>query len=579
MIWNICYAISLVAICASFLLFIRQYKWKKANFSSAVKTLIIGFAIGLFTMLLPIQLDAFSDDAVGVPKAILTAINTTLRAFFLTDINFMHQGLSIDKGLYAVYSFTLMLLCFVCPLLTVSYIMSFFSKIRAGVKRLLSRNKNLYVFSQMNENSLALARDLYRNQPKRRIIFCDVSDAFKSQNSHMLTEADRIGAICFSKDIRSLSFRFHSKKKSLWFFTIGKDEQQNTNDALALLALYKERKNTRIYLFSALPESHMILSAIDPGVVKVRRVDKTRSLINRFLYDNGDLLFRSAADLGDGSKTISAVIVGLGGCGKELLKALTWYCQMDGYRLMIDAFDLDAEVADYLAAECPDLLNPMYNGTFTEGEAEYHIRIHSQTDVRSASFLEQLQKLNHPTFAFVSLGDDSDNIEISAMLRMQFERMGVKPIIYTVLKNSDKKRMIEDIENFKGQKYDIHSIGDIHSTFSEKEIINSELEEEALRLHQKWGDEESFWRYEYHYQSSLARAIHLQARRSLYGADSNPNQSITEHRRWNAYMRSQGYIYSGSSKPSSRNDLAKVHNDLIPYHQLSVSEKQKDNDD
>ena len=127
------------------------------------------------------------------------------------------------------------------------------------------------------------------------------------------------------------------------------------------------------------------------------------------------------------------------------------------------------------------------------------------------------------------------------------------------------------------KKYDIHSIGDIPSTFSEKEIISSELEQEALRLHKQWGDEADFWRYEYNYQSSTARAIHLKARSNLSGQAAN-RSGITEHKRWNAYMRSLGYTYSGSGDPSSRNDLAKLHNYLIPYDQLSASEKLKDED-
>ena len=50
----------------------------------------------------------------------------------------------------------------------------------------------------------------------------------------------------------------------------------------------------------------------------------------------------------------------------------------------------------------------------------------------------------------------------------------------------------------------------------------------------------------------------------------------TEHCRWNAYMRAEGYIYSGSPDPGSRNDLARMHPDLVPFDQLSQREKDKD---
>ena len=576
MIWSICYAIFLVAVCVSLFIFFRQYRWKRKRYSTAVKSLIVGFAIGLFALFLPIQIDTFGTDAAGIVKAVLFSLNRTLRGFVLTDINFMTQNASISSEMYPVYSVTVMLLCFICPLLTLSYILTFFSKVCAGVKFIFSFSKELCVFSQMNENSVALAKDMAKDHPKRRVVFCGVNDAFKNQNSHLVNDAEKIKAVYFERDICSLSFRFHKKKCSIWFFTIGDNEQQNTNEAVELAAKFRDRENTRIYLFSSLPESHMILSGIDPGSVIIRRIDMTRLLIYRFLYNSGEILFGNAADLGGPVKTISAVIVGLGGYGKELLKALAWYCQMDGYRIVIDAYDIDTGVAERLEAECSDLLDPKYNGVEAEGEAEYQIKIHAGIDARSSSFYRSIQTLAHPTFAFVALGSDSDNIEISSMLRTYFERAGVKPDIYTVIKSGDKKRMINNIENFKHQKYGIHSIGDIPSTFSEKEIIGSDLEQEALRHHKIWGDEADFWRYEYNYQSSLARAIHRKARGGLQ--QKADEAEVTEHKRWNAYMRSLGYTYSGSPDPSSRNDLAKTHNDLISYNQLSLEEKLKDKD-
>ena len=577
MIWNVCYTIAIVEICLALALFIRQYNRKKDTFSSAVKTLIIGYAMSLFTLLLPIQLDNFGTDAVGVTKAVLMSLNRTLRSFVLTDINFMPSTASIGSGLFPAYSVTLMALCFVCPFLTIGYILSFFSKFRTGVRLVWCRSRNLCVFSQLNDHSLALAKDLSLNHPAWRMIFCDVNAPVKGNNGNLTDEAEKLGALCLTKDITTMTFRYHSRKRSVWFFTISSNEQLNTNDALELLAEYRMREHTRIYLFSTLTESHMILSGADPGKVKLRRIDISHCLINRFLYNNGDQLFYGAADEEGGVKTISAVIVGLGHYGKEMLKSLAWFCQMDGYRLVIDAFDKSSAPARELEAECGDLLDPRYNGVEAAGEAAYEIRLHTGVEVRSGEFCSMLRSLPHPTFAFVSLGNDSDNIEISAMLRTLFERSGVRPDLYTIIRSSDKKRMLENIENFKRQKYDIHSIGDIPSTFSEKEIISSELEQEALRLHKQWGDEADFWRYEYNYQSSTARAIHLKARSNLSGQAAS-RSGITEHKRWNAYMRSLGYTYSGSGDPSSRNDLAKLHNDLIPYDQLSASEKLKDED-
>jgi hypothetical protein len=41
-------------------------------------------------------------------------------------------------------------------------------------------------------------------------------------------------------------------------------------------------------------------------------------------------------------------------------------------------------------------------------------------------------------------------------------------------------------------------------------------------------------------------------------------------------MRSAGYVYSGSTDPKSRDDLAKMHHDLVDFDRLSEEEKRKD---
>ena len=49
-----------------------------------------------------------------------------------------------------------------------------------------------------------------------------------------------------------------------------------------------------------------------------------------------------------------------------------------------------------------------------------------------------------------------------------------------------------------------------------------------------------------------------------------------EHRRWNAYLRSEGYVFGGSTDKSSRNDLAKMHHNLVDYSSLSEEIKRLD---
>jgi len=90
--------------------------------------------------------------------------------------------------------------------------------------------------------------------------------------------------------------------------------------------------------------------------------------------------------------------------------------------------------------------------------------------------------------------------------------------------------------------------------------------------------------FEYNYRSSIAKAIHKRLREKLnfkqellntpwekLSLEQKIEMGEVEHIRWNAYMRSEGYRYA-----PKRNDLAKVHYNLVPVSQLSNDDLRKD---
>ena len=384
-----------------------------------------------------------------------------------------------------------------------------------------------------------------------------------------------------------MNFGIHSPQKSLFFFNISVNETENLDQALRLIEVYNKRPQTHLYVFSTKVESELLLTQIPKGQVKVRRINEVQSLVNRILYENGNMLFESARLTQDGEKKISAVVVGMGSHGTEMVKALSWLGQMDGYTLEINAFDKEENAEEKFCALAPELMSPVYNGMQVPGEAQYQITIHSGLDVETISFVERLRERTDTTYVLISLGDDDVNIRTAVSMRMWFERMGIHPVIQAIVYNSQQSRALEGIKNYRGQAYDIDFVGDTETSFSSDVIMDSELEEDALRRHLKWGEEESFWAYEYNYRSSVATAIHMRARIlcGIPGADKREEELTTqerdalevlEHRRWNAYMRAEGYIYSGSKDKSSRNDLGKMHHDLVDFASLSEEDKRKD---
>ena len=567
-------------------------KTRRFRFITPLSVLFAGCFLAVFVLMLPII------NLSGMPSL----SNPWLRGCARIILSFHHtfQVFSIDIGAqdileaiqlrlpgFSAYFLMMSVLMVVCPVLTLSFILSLVKNVSAYLRLFFSFNKDWYVFSELNDRSIALAKDIRKNHKKAALVFTDVFGREEEASYELIEQAKACGAICFKNDIITVNFKLHRKKAELRLFTIGKDETENTVQALKLIEKYKNIQNGRLFVFSTRIDGEIILTKADKGAIKVRRINEVRSLVNRNLYESGSRLFENALEMPDGVKKISAVLVGLGQHGREMLKALTWYCQMDGYQIEIDAFDADEKAEDRFSAIAPELMSEVYNGVIIPEEAEYTIRIHSGVDVTTKAFSDAISGLVHTTYAFVSLGSDEVNIRTAVDLRMLFERIKIKPVIQAVVRNSDVKNALKDVTNFRGQAYAIDFIGDIEESYSEGVLLNSELESDARRRHLKWGKEEDFWKYEYNYNSSAASAIHAKARISegipgsekeedaLTREERNAIEKL-EHRRWNAYMRAEGYIYSGSPEKDSRNDLAKMHNDLVDFSSLTEEEKRKD---
>ena len=581
--WLLMFVISVSVLIVTLVLVSILLRKKEGN---VFATLFGGIFASLFLCMLPVS-EAMVESRAGSGFQVFSnALYMTFQMFTVdSDSNAIFEVIkSCGDRASNVYSLFFSISYIVAPVLTFGFLLSFIKSIYSYSKYFLLFFRNVYVFSDLNEKSITLGKDIKQNHRKAIIVFTNV-EMGGSISSDLIGQAKAVDAICFAKDILSFDFSNHSTRSEIVFFTTNEDESKNTGYALKLIERYKNRNNTSVYIFSSNPESEIALNSVRDSAIKVRRVNEVRSLIYRMLYEKGNEIFECAGLLPSGDRQISAIIVGLDAYGREMLKALSWYCQMDGYHLKIDAYDQDPKAEERLLSLAPDLLSEKYNGVSIPGEAEYTITVHPGCDMFTASFDEMIKLSVETSFVFISLGNDEKNISIAIKMRQLFERMDIRPKIKVMTKN--KPKSLVDAANWKGQSYRIDFVGDADSCFSEQVIINNELEAEALQRHLKWGNEEEFWRYEYNYNSSMASALHATARVycGIAGA-MKPESELSEeernvigeleHRRWNAYMRSEGFVFSGSTDRMSRNDLGKTHNDLVSYDILNEEEKRKD---
>ena len=579
MIWYLCFGVSLAILAATAAAAVNAARsYRSGRALTPFSILFVGVAAAVFVGLVPVIAAMVEGEPAGILKL---ALFDALQTFQIFTVNVGGDFIleNIDRSATAIsaaYSTYMSCMLFAAPLLTFGFVISLFRSALSDLRYRLRRRGDVYAFSELNERSLMLARSIREGHENAVLVFADAER--DGGQSELTEQAKELHAILLYKDLLSAQLQKHSRSAALNLFAIRAQESENLLQALKLLEKYREREHTNLYVFSAGAEGELLLSDAPKGKVRLRRVNETRSLIYQFLYDEGERLFETAAASPDGSKSIRAVIVGLDNAGQEMLRALTWYCQMDGYTLELHAFDADPRAADRFAAQCPELLS---------GSDAYPITIHAGADLSAKSFADCFMALPASTFVFVSLGSDTENIRQAAYLRMLCERAGAKPILKTIVSDAAETEALSGVRNYRGQPYGIEAMGDAESLFSEKVLIGSELERLALERHCKWGQEEEFWQYEYNYRSSMASAIHRKARIAcgIPGADKTEAELTEaerdgierlEHRRWNAYMRAEGYVYSGSPDKSSRNDLAKMHHNLVPFDTLSAEDQRKD---
>ncbi|MGN1103983.1 MAG: hypothetical protein ACI4QI_03825 [Candidatus Coproplasma sp.] len=559
---------------------------------------LVGFFISAVVIFFPIYYhDYFSDNAdfLKFIKSLLLSIHNTMRLFILDGdfeiIQTTVNSVTVSEGLAKAYSLYSAILFVVAPVLTAGIVLSFFKNVSASVKYALSPKADIYVMSELNERSIALAEDILTNpeiKGRRVVLFAGVFEREEEEHLDLVEQAKRLGAICFRKDVTEIGLKPRSKgiKRKIYF--VGDDEDINLKQALSMITAFRPNpllntKDTHLYVMAGSVESEVLLDAADNGDMHVRRVRRARNFAIDTLkkYSIFDTQLTK-----EGKKLISIVIVGLGHYGLELFKAFCWCGQMDGYILQIHIFDAEDNLDKKIAASAPEIIK--YNHKAIEGEPFYDIFFHENVDVTRPEFLEELSSLKDISSVYVCLGDDEMNIATAMRMRMQFTRDGetfnrIQPAIYAVVYSSIKSETFTrngGLKSINGDDYGITFIGSMKERYALSFIEQNELEAEGLKYHLAWakGEEEIerckalYERYEYYRRSSISKALHVYYRKQLNLMDIPDLQDkMMEHNRWNAYTRAEGYVYG-----EGKNYVAKTHPDLIPYGELSEREKAKD---
>ncbi len=172
--------------------------------------------------------------------------------------HFVGDGVAVVSKLFgessklvSVYRFMLSLLIVATPVAGGAVIFEVLTTVFPRVRLYFSHfsKKTVYIFSELNERSLALAKSLCVDKAKAIIVFTDTYlDDGKEKTSEMILQAKNFGAICINEDITHINLRFRGKKK---LFLIDEEELSNIR-SLAAIADDGELagfRNMQIYVF------------------------------------------------------------------------------------------------------------------------------------------------------------------------------------------------------------------------------------------------------------------------------------------------------------------------------------------
>ena len=550
----------------------------------------VGIFLATFCLFVPINLENFGGNSFLVFKTILISIYNTIAVFTAnSDYSGIYEfTLTLENPvLLNFYRVISSMLYVIAPITTFGIVLSFFKNIKAGINYALSFHKNVYIFSELNSKTILLAEDIRAKEKRSTIVFTSVTDELKEKDDELFERADVMKCILFKSDLTARKFKHHQKNKNIIVFIMNENEDEAVTLYDYIFNELKDHENASIYFKSGSAQGKLAINRTNiPHKVKVFRVNYDTLFIYNYLNDRGFELFDTAKyDEKLGKKVISVVIFGVGRYGTQLLKALCWYCQMDGYYLKITAIDGDEGLKSRLLSDSPELFDDKHNKANVPGDAQYDIDIYSDMKNHTVEFDNLIKSIKDCTMVFACTGQDESNIDAALNMRMLFERVNVHPVINAII-SGDRAGMFQNATNFRGQPYDIRYMGDYKSSYSMSTIINSGIEQKGLEIHKRYGKEEDFWLYEYNYRSSCASAIHLEAKihcgipgagleEDKLSKEEKENLQCLEHKRWNAWMRGEGYIGTDNLDKNATS-IAKMHFDITPFNDLSPEEKEKD---
>ena len=615
------------------IMFTKREKWLWVFTGGVYVSLVLIFSVHF-------HMNMINEEGIGWLHAFVFAFYKAMQVFslnveFNTVLEFTNYIDILPGEVFTLYVYGLYALA---PVLIVSNIISMFVDILDNIRFACSKKEGTsYVFSEMNIQTVTMAKRIRNHYHKSSIIFTDLATA-KKENvdvDKLIEEVHDIDAICLKKDLGHLDLTKKSGGNEI--FIIGDDETKNLSLAIALNDKYKDgNTKTKIYFYTNVESSKVVIDSLDKGnklvddgldafieenknldVVKnwsgkkiegeysIRCFDTVEQIVQETLVADYKAIMDSAASKVGKENNVSFTIVGTGNYGMQFLKAVAWMFQIESYAVRINAIDCRADLKEIIAQQYPELLER--TGDRTEQEAWCDVYAYPGINVNSSKLDDLILSNQNENFAntdaiLVALGDDEKNIKVALHIRELYARVLRKkgidethcaesPIIYAVVRSKEKADAIQGLGNYGSEKYNIKLIGDFSAEYSYDRIMQDKTDDKvALHYHLQWvikdgSDEikknvELYEASSYCQESSKAQVIHQRCLNQIPHiivrlAETSDSQK--ELRKRIEHSRWNAYMRGiGYQYHLEKSALGKLHKDLVAFNKLSKATQEKD---
>lgn len=504
--------------------------------------------------------------------------------------------------LSSVYSWFSAVVIITTIIIVTSSILSFVFGIAQKIKLKLRKGRYTYVFSEINNKTLAIAKSI-GEKDNCNIVFLDSGSELSFEQKTRLSE---IKGIPLDDEIDNVIRSSQSNPSGLEVFLFNGSEEKNIiqlekvynaiSDSSFKIKVFVELSDTPWDMYDNLHKR--LKKKLDlPDEEKLADISfnfvrTEENFVYNDLLDNS-IFEHCIENKITGEREIKILIAGVNNRNLEMIKAVLHLSQIPSYKLTLLIIDSEDQ-RDYLYARMPEI----YDECTVVGDAYYSLIYCGGIEFKGIGYEEAVIK-NMPdyTFAFINAGDDFENINLAIRTRILKERdLQDNYAVQVNLERAEQKDYWSS-----SMRDGLTAVGAVEDVYSYSFITMSRLEEVSKKVHEfrqeqklqdavkageqytktDWND---YYNNEYNRHSVYARTLAFKYKieliettdilKGLCGRTFDRNADdrwvmlnditkgnkaeyavwkLYEHMRWNVYTRTLGYV-NASPKMKAKQD-------------------------